>query len=708
MSQPEHLPLRATDSTPMIREIIQTVHNSLDLDFVFQHIVTLLGRYLGADRCFITGYDAQRKILRPPTREYRSSEQIKSMMHEVNAYWYDLSDFALQLCELDHPVTFDEMELLPNVRAHLQGFQVKAGLACVIRYQNQCLAILFVHQVLQERVWTELERESVGLIAQQIAIAINNARAHESLQIHAKRQEQLLSFYQLALSGLSQTELLNQAIMMVSESLGLNFVKILEKMPDDSLLFKAVAGFNPELVGQRFEPGMEPHAALTLETLAPVLVENIYRETRFKPSPLHYEYKLVSGVSVVIYGYQKAFGVLEADSQTERYFSEVDITFLSSLATALGMTLERKQVEASLRESEERARIVVEGATDYSFFLEDSNGYIKSWSPGSEKIFGYKAEEAIGKHFSILMPEQAILQGLPERMLRTATAYGRSEDEGWRVRKNGEQFWANSVVNALHDTQGNVTGFSKISRDMTDRKRMDEALLEYQRRLKQSNYDLEQFAAIAAHDLKAPLRKIQFFSEHLLTTLQGALDEDSQDDLSRIQRSAAGMQTLIDDLLALAQVSNQRQPFVTVDLVQVVQNVISDLSESIREKQAKIHIGELCTLQGDPSQIQLLIQNLLENAFKFHKPGSPPEVTISAKQANGTCQICVEDQGIGFPQDQAERIFQPFERLHGKSAFPGSGVGLAICKRIAERHNGTITAEGKPGAGSVFRVSIPC
>lgn len=220
------------------------------------------------------------------------------------------------------------------------------------------------------------------------------------------------------------------------------------------------------------------------------------------------------------------------------------------------------------------------------------------------------------------------------------------------------------------------------------------------------NKDLEQFAAVASHDLQAPLRKIRIFSEQVEQETDNKLTPESRDALQRICKSAQSMQDLINDLLALARVSHHGL-FVPVDLSEVVTRVLSELDDQIVQKNAVITVESMATVMGDRSQLQQLFQNLIENALKFHVKDSIPKIRISSRCYERACQIIVEDKGIGFEQEYAERIFKTFARLPGVSKFPGSGVGLSICKRIAERHGGDITATSVPGEGSVFTVTLP-
>ncbi len=227
--------------------------------------------------------------------------------------------------------------------------------------------------------------------------------------------------------------------------------------------------------------------------------------------------------------------------------------------------------------------------------------------------------------------------------------------------------------------------------------------------LEQSNRDLEHFATIASHDLQVPLRKIKLFSEQIYQATQGKLDPDTLDLVQRLNRSADSAQVLVSDLLSFSQVIKTGQPFQLVDLSEILDKVLTNLDEQIQEKQAQIEVQPLVSLMGAPNQLEQLFQNLLDNGLKYQPPGQKPVIKIHIEEAHeDDCIIIVEDNGIGFNSEQADRIFQLFERLHGKtSPYSGTGIGLAICKRIAERHEGTIQAESTPGKGSRFTVRLP-
>jgi signal transduction histidine kinase len=226
--------------------------------------------------------------------------------------------------------------------------------------------------------------------------------------------------------------------------------------------------------------------------------------------------------------------------------------------------------------------------------------------------------------------------------------------------------------------------------------------------LRRSNQELDRFAAVASHDLQEPLRKIRQFGDLLLAT-NGSLD--GSDHARRMQFAAERMQKLIDDLLQLAQVTSGAKPFVRVDLGRLAREVLGDLEPRVRQTRARVDVGELPTIDADPTQVRQLMQNLIGNALKFHRPGEPPTVEVRGRVVPGpagdVCELTVADRGIGFKPEYRERIFNVFERLHGRDKFEGTGIGLAVCRKVVERHGGTITAEGEPDRGARFVVRLP-
>ncbi len=252
-------------------------------------------------------------------------------------------------------------------------------------------------------------------------------------------------------------------------------------------------------------------------------------------------------------------------------------------------------------------------------------------------------------------------------------------------------------------------GTVAIRLDITERKRAEEAAARYARELERSNADLEEFAYIASHDLQEPLRKVQAFGDRLQAKYGAELGEQGRDYVARMQNATRRMQTLISDLLRYSRVTSKAQPFEPVDLGDVVRGVIGDLEVRIAETGARIVRGDLPTVEADPLQMRQLMQNLIGNALKYCREGVPPVVEIGGElvSSSDAFRIVVRDNGIGFEEKYAERIFGIFQRLHGRGRYEGTGIGLALCRKIVERHGGAISASGRPGEGATFTVLLP-
>jgi PAS domain S-box-containing protein len=269
--------------------------------------------------------------------------------------------------------------------------------------------------------------------------------------------------------------------------------------------------------------------------------------------------------------------------------------------------------------------------------------------------------------------------------------------------------------------ESNSTMILLAIEDITERKLVEETLKIYAAKLERSNRELQDFAQVASHDLQEPLRKILAFGDRLKKRAGDSLDEQSQDYLQRMFNAANRMQTLITDLMTFSRIETKAQPFVPVDLGVIAGEVSADLETRIEQTGGRVEIEELPIIEADPMQMRQLLQNLISNSLKYHREGVPPIVRVYSQKpdepsqesiaggvlATPFCQILVVDNGIGFDEKYLDRIFTIFQRLHVKGEYEGTGVGLAICRKIVERHSGTITARSSPGEGSTFVVTIP-
>ncbi len=261
------------------------------------------------------------------------------------------------------------------------------------------------------------------------------------------------------------------------------------------------------------------------------------------------------------------------------------------------------------------------------------------------------------------------------------------------------------------ESVGLLRAISDLLAIAIDRKQSELALHEYSARLERSNRELQDFAYIASHDLQEPLRKVSAFGDMLYQKLQGKLDGAEKEQFERMLNSARRMQRMINDLLDLSRVTTQGKPFQVVDLNRLADEAVSDLEMPIAKANGKVEIGDLPSIEADPIQIGRLLMNLIGNGIKYHREDIPPVIRVSGQKTlvkgQEMAEIRVEDNGIGFDMQYAERIFQPFQRLHGRSQYEGTGIGLAICKKIVERHGGSIGVTSQPGQGSTFIVALP-
>jgi PAS domain S-box-containing protein len=384
---------------------------------------------------------------------------------------------------------------------------------------------------------------------------------------------------------------------------------------------------------------------------------------------------------------------LDKRKQAEKAYSQQRQS-LESSKTVLELNVQARKVE--LINLQRRYELILNAAGEGICGL-DLQGKATFVNPAVARMTGWSIEELSGRTEQELFHPQG-----PAK-----------EDQGELVfhRKGGDPFPVEYVRTHIEE-DGRQTGSVLIFKDITQRKRTEETLAQKAAELTRSNLELEQFAFVASHDLQEPLRKIQAFGDRLKVKADKALTSDARDYLERMQRASARMRTLIDDLLAFSRVIRSGEPFVPVNLAQTAREVVGDLELRIEKTGADVQIGDLPTIQADPTQMRQLLLNLIGNALKFQAPGNQPVVTITAaKVTTGSGELfwdlIVQDNGIGFEEQYAEKIFAVFERLHGRDEYEGTGIGLAVCRRITDRHSGTITAKGQLEKGATFIITLP-
>lgn len=340
--------------------------------------------------------------------------------------------------------------------------------------------------------------------------------------------------------------------------------------------------------------------------------------------------------------------------------------------------------------------------------ITDKNGIITYVNKKFCAISKYSPEELIGKTHKVINsdhhPQEFFLN-----MWSTIKSGKVWEGEIRNRAKDGSYYWVYTTIVPFMDKEGLPESYVAVRYEITDRVIAQEQLKIHSKKLEISNRELQDFASVAAHDLQEPLRKIQSFSDRLQTKAKDFLPKELLDYLDRMQSSANRMQTLINDLLTYSRVTTKAQPFSPVDLNQIIEQVCSDLEIRIEKTGGQVLNEGMPTIDADATQMRQLFQNLISNALKFHKANVSPMVKIKSWVNNDLKKVKIEisDNGIGFDEKYLDRIFTIFQRLHGRSEYEGTGIGLAVCRKIVDRHNGDITAHSTPDSGSKFIVTLP-
>lgn len=483
---------------------------------------------------------------------------------------------------------------------------------------------------------------------------------------------------------------------------------------------------NPVLNNMEFWPGFSKEMKLSLQnvldegasitTIKHFTNEPGSRNLSFYNSPIYDQPGRVGGVFTIV-------------SQERLNTDDGSLADRKALTASLAQkdVLEAKEREGKillkkrnerLKQSEERYTSMIDEVEDYAIISLDLDGTILNWNKGAQKIKGYSEEEIVGKNFSIFYLEDDQRLQLPQKLIQTAMHDGRATHEGFRKRKDQSKFWGSVVITALHDEQGDVIGFTKVTRDLTEKKAAEDLTRHHAAELEVKNKQLEQFAYIASHDLQEPLRKIQTF----VHVLEKKFDDSEirQKYFAKINSSAKRMAELIQSVLHYSRLAQPNELVSEVNLTEIMESVLGDYELAISERNAEVKYDRLPVISGIRPQLGQLFANLIGNSLKFSRGN--PKIQVSYTRLKGEeaqkhfpganaskeyVELRFSDNGIGFDQQYAEKIFSIFQRLNTRDEFAGTGIGLALSKKIVENHNGHITAKSELGKGATFLIYLP-
>ncbi|WP_290815513.1 ATP-binding protein [Halovivax sp.] len=527
------------------------------------------------------------------------------------------------------------------------------------------------------------------------------AGADAHLRRRVRQQEAVADLGQRALEIDDLDRLMAEACAVVAETLDNEYAKVLELLPGGGDLFlRQGVGWQEGLVGEATVPtDRESQAGYTLLSEEPVIVDDLRSEERFSGPELLTSHDVVGGISVIVGSVEDPWGVLGTHDTAPGEFTDHDANFVKSVANVLASAIENEETKSELEETERLYQTLVENFPNGVVALVDRNLRYVTLAGELEVETDLARSDIEGERVPDVLPQvladivteryEAALRGEPATFERAI------EDSVYRF-----QFVP------VTDADGDVFAALGMSQDVTKRVEREERLEEVVEQLEASNERLEQFAYAASHDLQEPLRMVSSYLQLIERRYADELDDDGEDFLEYAVDGADRMRSMIDGLLQYSRVDTQGEPLEPVDLDEVVDDVLENLQMKRAESDAEISIGSLPRVVGDESQLQQVFQNLLHNAIEYSGDG-PPRVRITGERRGRTATISVADEGVGIDSAETDRVFEVFQRLHGREEHPGTGIGLALCERIVERHGGEIWVDSEVGEGSTFSFTLP-
>jgi PAS domain S-box-containing protein len=363
-----------------------------------------------------------------------------------------------------------------------------------------------------------------------------------------------------------------------------------------------------------------------------------------------------------------------------------------------------------LRANKESGRLIglqlaVDQVKEYALIMLSPAGNIISWNEGAKHILGYTEEEIYGKNLSIFYEQEDRDAGRPQQVLSDAIKTGHAVDEGWRLRKEGSRFWTSCIITPVYNTNKTLLGFSKILRNLTEQKIVEEDLRKQNVLLAHLNEQLEQFAYIATHDLKEPLRTITNFTQLLIRNCRKN-DQQSEKFADFIEKAVERTRKLIDDLRIYSLIDFNKQREATADLNECLQDSLHLLKKKIEDSKTVISYAKMPSVRGSTSQLMYLFMHIIDNAIKYAKPGQTPIISVECKDLKKEYVISIRDNGIGISKQYQNKLFSIFKKLDNREKTDGTGIGLSICRKVVALHGGRIWCNSNRD-GSIFYFSLP-
>ena len=596
---------------------------------------------------------------------------------------------------------FKQWELTMQPRAG-EPFPTAIALSAIYNQQEQLEELRWLIRDITERKQAEAERQRqiererlVAEITQQIRKTLN---LEEILHTTVSQVRQFLHTDRAIIYRFDPNW--NGSGTVIAESVGQEWSSMLGQKIQDT-------GFAKESLVQEYAQGRRQ---ITGDTEKENFVDCYYDFLR--------RFQIRANLVVPIMHGEQLWGLMGIQQCAQpRQWQPLEISLLQQLATQVAIAIhqselyqqaqteltERIQAEAELRDSEERLRLLVEKVKDYAIFMLDPDGHVISWNLGAERIKGYRADEILGRHFRCFYPDEARQQGLPEQVLRIARTEGQFETEDWRVRKDGSQFWANVVVTALWDEAGQLRGFSKVTRDISDRRRAEQVRLALEKEKELNQLQLH-FFSMVSHEFRTPLSTILMSAQILEHSGEDWLNQKIFRNLHRIQTSAKHTLRLLEDILTINRAKTGKIDFHPhpLNLNQFCRQLVEQISPNNRQITITVHAQGLVSL--DEKLLHSVLSNLLSNAIKYSL-GKDIFLTVTCQSQ--TVTFTVQDHGIGIPSADLPKLFEPFYRGNNVGTIAGSGLGLTVLKQYIDLYGGTITVDSKVDVGTTFTVTLP-